>query len=65
MTQDQVSLNLINLFKDLKEPDAVNDPARAADGNNNPLQLTPFASKWQAVWFLSQVMDIPSVKLEL
>ena len=65
MTQDQVSLNLINLFKNLKEPDAVNDPARAADGNNNPLQLTPFASMWQAVWILSQVMDIPSGKRKL
>ena len=65
MTQDQVSLNLINLFKDLKEPDAVNDPARAADGNNNPLQLTLFISEWQAVWILSQLMDIPSGKLKL
>ena len=64
MTQDQVSLNLINLFKDLKEPDAVNDPARAADGNNNPLQLTLFISEWQAVWILSQVMDISSRKLK-
>jgi hypothetical protein len=45
MTQDQVSLNVINLLKDLKEPDAVYDPASAADGNNNPLQLTPLASK--------------------
>jgi hypothetical protein len=65
MTQDQVSLNLINLFKDLKEPDAVNDPARAADGNSNPLQLTLFTSEWQAVWILSQLMDIPSGKLKL
>ena len=45
MTQNEVSFNLINLFKNLEEPDAVNDPASAADSNNNPLQLTPLASK--------------------
>jgi hypothetical protein len=62
MTQDQVSLNIINLFKDLKEPDAVYDAASAADGNNTfipPLLLSG------SVWILSQVMDIPSEKLKL
>jgi hypothetical protein len=65
MTQDQVSLNLINLFKDLKEPDPVNDTAGTADGNNNSLQLTPCTSVWHPFWIFSQLMDVPSGKLRL
>jgi hypothetical protein len=53
MTQDQVSLNLINLFKDLQEPDPVNDTAGTADGNNNSLQLTPCTSVLTVLDFLA------------
>lgn len=43
VTENQVRLNFIGLFEYFKKPDTVNDPASAANGDNDPFQRTPLA----------------------
>lgn len=43
VTENQVRLNFIGLFEHFEKPDTVNDPASAANGDNDPFQRTPLA----------------------
>lgn len=43
VTENQVRLNFIGLFEHFEKPDTVNDPASAANADNDPFQRTPLA----------------------